>query len=700
VRRKNLTGRRWSAHPRARADLVLLLSTLGFGLGVEPALASASSNGQSGHAATWAGVGELVVAKLTTTGEKSGTPYQHTELTVSGNKPITVKVPMSGSGMRLLAGSKPPVHNGVATFDVTPNGTTTENVRSDFTAALPLKVKVAYKLNGKAINPSSLAPTRHLGRKVYKSGTLTVSYTISNVSKDTTTVSFEGFNGAQINQNVTDPQPMVAEVKVTFPKGATGINAPKANLAAGHSGVHATWDLALAPPLSAGSQTVTYTDHLSKVKAPVATIEAEAVVPASAPTGKVPAGAASALASAEGAVEPELGDPSTSLGGVHSDLNRPARSASTSLPANKKNKKASNSNSLSPISNIEQKFDALVSDQTSSLAAIQQNLDTLATTQTASQQAMSATTTGQIAGLGTVALQAITNLAAQLGPTSTSSTSVVATLVSQLSTSAANLAWSLRTHLSHQSNHTAAVDAINATLSALVGTISALAQAIAQHVSDTSALDILLAKLITDANAFPPSERSTPEWIQLSADLTAAKAKADVVSSAAASLQQTVSTITSTVQNLQSSVAALDADAHNLEGEAANAAGDLSTALTTAEGNVDATLQSVSAKIAAFDAQVAAEQSNVGNAEAGAQSSIASAEQKASTAVTSAKATAQSSAQQALGKAQTGLYSANSDYAQLLALVQIALLHQLPNGNATGANVQSGAYVLRVAATS
>jgi hypothetical protein len=645
-------------------------------------------------------VGELVVAKLTTTGGKSATPYQHTEVTVSGNKPVTVKVPMSASGMRLLAGSKPRVHNGVATFDVTPNGTTTENVRSDFTAALPLKVKVAYKLNGKAINPSRLAPTRHLGRKVYKSGSLTVSYTISNVTKDTTTVSFEGFNGAQINQNVADPQPIVAEVKVTFPKSATDIEAPKANLAAGHSGVHATWDLALAPPLSAGSQTVTYTDHLSKVTAPVATIEAEVIAPASAPSGKAPAGAASSLASAEGAVESGLGNPPTSLGGVHSDLSRPARSTSRSLPANKKHQKASDSNSTSPISSIEQKFNTLVTDQTSSLAAIQQNLNTLATTQTESQQAMGATTTGQVAGLGTVALQAIANLAAQLGPTSTSSTSVVATLVSQLSTSAANLASSLSTHLSHQSNHTAAADAINATVNALVETINALAQAIAQHVSDASALDLLLAKLITDANAFPPSERSTPEWIQLSADLTVAKAKADVVSSAAASLQQTVSTITSTVQSLQSAVAALDADAHNLEAEAANAAGSLSTALTTAEGNVDATLQSVSAKIHAFDAQVAAEQSNVGNAEAGAQSSIASAEQKANASVASAKANAQSSAKQALAKAQNGLDTANTDYAQLLALVQIALLHQLPHGNATGANVQSGAYVLRVAATS
>jgi hypothetical protein len=57
------------------------------------------------------------------------------------------------------------------------------------------------------------------------------------------------------------------------------------------------------------------------------------------------------------------------------------------------------------------------------------------------------------------------------------------------------------------------------------------------------------------------------------------------------------------------------------------------------------------------------------------------------------------SVQQAVGTVQSALNKANDDYAQLLALTQIAQAHRLPGGNATGANVQNGAYVYRIAGT-
>ncbi|HEY6316875.1 MAG TPA: hypothetical protein VI462_03180 [Acidimicrobiia bacterium] len=680
--------------------LVVTVATFGAGSMTPAGAASSSSKDTTSH---WAGVGELVVAKLTATGSKSGTPYQHTEVTVSSSKSTTVKVPMSASGMRLLAGTKPPVHDGVATFDVNPSGTTTQNVRSDFSAALPLRVQIAYQLNGKPVSASALAPTRHLGRKTYKSGTLKVTYTIANTTSESTNVSFEGFNGAPITQNVTDPQPIVGEVKVTFPKDATNIDAAKANLATGHSGVHATWSLALAPPLSSATGTVTYTDHLNKVVAPAATIEAEVVVPSVTPTGKAPAHAASALASAEGAAEQGLGGSPESLGQVHSDLNGPARATSSSVPADKtKNKKgssASDATAGSPIATVEEKLNTLVTSQTNSLEAIQQNLTSLASSQANSQRTTNATSTHQVASLGTVALQAVASLAAELGPMSNGSATVVQTVLSQLSGGVSNLETSLATHLSDLASHSAAADAINSTVVALAGLIDNLTQAMAQQVSDSSALDLLVVKLISDANAFPPSVQSTAPWTALVADLTAAKAKADLVSSAAAELQQSAANIDSAMHQLQTKVAALDADAHNLEAEAATAAGTLSDNLTSADQGVDTTLQSVSASVGAFEAQVATQQLKIGTAEQSAQASITSASQAASATIASAKANAQNSAQQALDNAKGVITTANADYAQLLALDQIALAHQLPGGNAQGANVQNGAYVLRVAAT-
>jgi len=55
--------------------------------------------------------------------------------------------------------------------------------------------------------------------------------------------------------------------------------------------------------------------------------------------------------------------------------------------------------------------------------------------------------------------------------------------------------------------------------------------------------------------------------------------------------------------------------------------------------------------------------------------------------------------QEAVGTVQAALDKANSDYAQLLAITRIAQANQLPGGNATGANAQSGACVLRIADT-
>jgi hypothetical protein len=59
----------------------------------------------------------------------------------------------------------------------------------------------------------------------------------------------------------------------------------------------------------------------------------------------------------------------------------------------------------------------------------------------------------------------------------------------------------------------------------------------------------------------------------------------------------------------------------------------------------------------------------------------------------------EASIERALGNAQQAVDKVNSDYAQLVALSQIALDNQLPNGNATGANVQNGAFVIRISGT-
>ena len=678
-----------------------------------------TSSREGASPSSWVGVGELLVVKLGPTGAVSATPYQHTEVTAESAGTVKVEVPMSASGMRLLAGSKPTVTNGAGQFSFTPNGTATQNVRSDFTGQVPLTVKVTYELNGQPIQASALAPTRHLLKKVYKSGTLNVTYAISNITSEKTTVSFEGFNGAHITKTITDPIPMVAEMKVTFPSDATDINAPGASLASGKGGVKATWTALFAPPLSGASKSISYSVHLSKAKAPDATIEAEALVPQSSLSGKVPQSVAAALASVEGQPEQGLGGSAESLGQVRSDTSRPQRSSNSKLESQK--------NALTHANKT--KPDAAAGQ-------IQPNLNQLASTQASDEQNTAAQGDAQLNGLRDTANQAVVTLASEVATGSAQADASVGAVLSQLMDKLASSLTSLGTlvsaHAADQSSAVGAADAVAMAATALGSVTSDLVTIATGHAADATALDQLVVGLIADANAFPADVQTTPEWLKLVKDLTAAKAKADLVSEAAAGIAQRAAAISAAVQGVRGEAVKLAADIHNLSAEAAGIHSTLAEDVTTAEQNLESAIAHLSGKLGNFQAQIAAAESTIGQkisstqaelgqaasgvkaeiaqtisgaqaklgqATSGIKASLSAAGQKASADLAAAKQKVQASVQQAEGSVQSALNKANSDYAQLLALTQIAQAHQLPDGNATGANIQNGGYVFRISGT-
>ena len=678
-----------------------------------------TSSREGASPSSWVGVGELLVVKLGPTGAVSATPYQHTEVTAESAGTVKVEVPMSASGMRLLAGSKPTVTNGAGQFSFTPNGTATQNVRSDFTGQVPLTVKVTYELNGQPIQASALAPTRHLLKKVYKSGTLNVTYAISNITSEKTTVSFEGFNGAHITKTITDPIPMVAEMKVTFPSDATDINAPGASLASGKGGVKATWTALLAPPLSGASKSISYSVHLSKAKAPDATIEAEALVPQSSLSGKVPQSVAAALASVEGQPEQGLGGSPESLGQVRSDTSRPQRSSNSKLESQKN--ALTHANKTNP--------DAAAGQ-------IQPNLNMLASTQASDEQNTAAQGDAQLNGLRDTANQALVTLASEVATGSAQADASVGAVLSQLMDKLASSLTSLGTlvsaHAADQSSAVGAADAVAMAATALGSVTSDLVTIVTGHAADATALDQLVVGLIADANAFPADVQTTPEWLKLVKDLTAAKAKADLVSEVAAGIAQRAAAISAAVQGVRGEAVKLAADIHNLSAEAAGIHSTLAEDVTTAEQNLESAIAHLSGKLGNFQAQIAAAESTIGQkisstqaelgqaasgvkaeiaqtisgaqaklgqATSGIKASLSAAGQKASADLAAAKQKVQASVQQAEGSVQSALNKANSDYAQLLALTQIAQAHQLPDGNATGANIQNGGYVFRISGT-
>jgi hypothetical protein len=693
------------------------------------------------------------VVKLSPTGAVSGTPYQHTEVTASSDGTAKTEVPMSDSGMRKIAGTQPTVKNGVGDFSFSQNGTSTQNVRSDFAGQVPLTVKPTYELDGKSVSASDLAPTTHGPKKDYKSGTLKVTYDISNISKEKTTVSFVGFNGAHITQTITDPIPIVAELKITFPKDATDINASGANLASGKEGVKATWDMLLAAPLSSSaSHTISYSVHLSKVKTPEATLEADALVPPALPSDKIPEKVASALGRVEGQPEGGLGGSPLSLGQTKSDTSHAQRSGNSKLQAQKDGlTRANKSKSNSAIGNIQPGLDVLANTQNENVqngvAQGDSRLDALNSSGSAQLNQVGSTTSdrlsnlgnsgdGQLNGLRDTTNRAVVRLASEVASGSAQADAGIGVFLSQLMNNLAakidDLGTPVSAHLAELSKAQTAADSLAMSATVLNSATNDLLTVVTGHVADATALDQMIAGLIVDANALPAAVHTTPEWLQLDKDLTAAKLKADLVSQVAATIAQRASAISTTVQGLEAQAVQLTTDVHNLSAEAGAIHLQLVSNVASAKQNLQSTITHVAGSFKDFQAQIAEAESainqkidstragfaqqisgvrdgiaqTVSDAQAKldqvtskAKDSLSAAGSKAKGDIAAAKAKAQAAVQQAMGSVESALDKANSDYAQLLALSQIAEAHQLPSGDATGANVQNGAYVLRITST-
>ena len=519
-------------------------------------------------------------------------------------------------------------------------------------------------------------------------------------------------------------------MKLTFPEDATAINAPGASLATSRKGVKATWYAALAPPLTGASKSISYSVHLNKAEAPEATVEAEVLAPQSTPSGKVPQSVAAALASVEGQPEQGLGGSPESLGQVRSDTSRPQRSTNSKLTkqmntlthANKTKRNAS----LGKIQpSIDQGVSTQASDERNTVVLGVAGLNGLRGAGDAQLNGLRGAGDAQLNGLRGTANKAVALLASEVATGSAQANASVGAVLSffmaQLASATASLSTLVSAHVADQSNAVAATSVLTMAASALEAVVSDLVTVVNQHATDATALDQLIEQLIADANAFPAAVQSTPEWIKLAKDLTAAKAKADLVNSVAADIAQRAAAISTAVQKVHNKAADLEAAVRNLSAEAAGIKSKLANDVLTAEQNLESAIAHVSGKVKNFQAQIAAAQATIGRrissvqakigqatsslqakigqATSSLQAKLNAAGQNAGADLAAAKQKVQASVQQAVGHVQAALNKANSDYAQLLAVIQIGQAHQLPGGNATGANAQNGGYVFRISGT-
>ena len=273
--------------------------------------------------AAWTGVSEVVVVEVDAGGVVSGSPSQTTVVTASSSSPVQVGVPMSSAGLRRVGpGSPPPVVDNVAEFSFDRSGTQSQTVSSDFVQPLPVTVTPSYQLDGQPTTPDEL--TRTLSDRERRSGVLTVTYEIANVTSQTTTVSFVDAAGTPRTEVVTQAVPIAGALTLTLPRDASEIDAPGADLAPGPSGVGASWTVSLAPPLAPAQQSISYSMHVTNAQIPPASLAVAVIVPAQPPTGEAPATVGAAVANSRALVQARLAqaqaDAEASLEQVQADL--------------------------------------------------------------------------------------------------------------------------------------------------------------------------------------------------------------------------------------------------------------------------------------------------------------------------------------------------------------------------------------------
>jgi hypothetical protein len=254
---------------------------------------SQAANQAAASGKAWTGVVERVHVKLAGDGAVARTPSQHTRVSASGTSPVTISVPVSGtvSKRKKTGGGSPVVHHQVQ-VSLSPDGSAHQLVKSQFKRALPVDVKVKYTLDGTPVPASQING---------KSGTVTVTYTLSNVSQHRMSACFEGFDGQQQHITLQTPLPILAWLSFTVPSEAQTFSAPGSSLSPDSKGVSVGWTAPLFEPFGPTKRTFTLTMKTSQAVIPQATIWLDTVSPFTL-TGKAPSASAQALGVAASAV--------------------------------------------------------------------------------------------------------------------------------------------------------------------------------------------------------------------------------------------------------------------------------------------------------------------------------------------------------------------------------------------------------------
>ncbi len=195
------------------------------------------------------------------------------QLVIDGNGQVRVVDPTATKNIRDLDGfAKPKTEDGAAIWTVDVSGRAVRRTVADFPKDhLPVDVSVSYLLNGKVVKARDV---------VGKSGTLTVTYHLKNMTEEPTEVTYTDGRGTQQTAVVQVPTPYVGQLQTTVPGRFDSLDAPRADVAGdGRGGNLLTWTMVLFAPIGEIEQEFGWTAHIRNGVVPKATVQIVPVPP-------------------------------------------------------------------------------------------------------------------------------------------------------------------------------------------------------------------------------------------------------------------------------------------------------------------------------------------------------------------------------------------------------------------------------------
>lgn len=208
---------------------------------------------------------EVLQAKLSPTGEQRQSRL-YSQLTVEGDGSYTVVDPAATDGLRNLDGfGGPGTGEGSATWNLDVDGRRSVRTVADYGDELPVTIEASYVLDGEPIEPDDL---------VGRSGELTVTYTVRNVSGAPTELTYRDGEGMTQTETVDLPLPLAGQLESTLGREFSDVAAPGGVVVGdGRGNTKLKWQLILFEPLGAVDQEVSYTADVHDVLIPPATLQ-------------------------------------------------------------------------------------------------------------------------------------------------------------------------------------------------------------------------------------------------------------------------------------------------------------------------------------------------------------------------------------------------------------------------------------------